>query len=469
VKSVHMREVVERMSVKAGKVEILIVEDSATQAEKLKYGLEKNNYNVLIATNGREALELINTRKPEIVVTDIVMPVMDGFQLCRTIRADESSRDMPVILLTALSAPEDVLKGLECGADNFIMKPYDEQSLLASIGHALDNKEMRKESKPLSEGEILFRGQKYFVNAERHQILDFMISTYETAIMKNQELRVVQEQLEALNEGLEQKVELRTAALVAEIEERKKAEEQVRMLNEELEHRVKQRTVELEAANGELESFIYSVSHDLRGPLRHISGFVDLLMKNSADKFDKKEKQYLSRIHDGSEKMNRLIDDLLNLSRISRQEIQRTEVNVSEMAASIVTELREAYPGRIVEVDIKEGITAVADHGLIEVILSNLLGNAWKFTAKTEHSHIEFGTVEHDGKIIYYVNDNGAGFDQQYAGKMFWPFHRLHSEAAFEGTGIGLAIVDRIIRLHGGKVWAEGIEGKGATIYFSLS
>ena len=166
--------------------------------------------------------------------------------------------------------------------------------------------------------------------------------------------------------------------------------------------------------------------------------------------------------------MSRLIDDLLNLSSISRQEIQRREVNVSEIAASIVAELREAHPGRSVEVDIKEGLTAFADRGLIEIVLSNLLGNAWKFTAKTEHARIEFGTIEQDGKIIYYVRDNGAGFDQKYAGKMFLPFHRLHSESAFEGTGIGLAIVDRIIRRHGGKVWAEGIEGKGATIYFSL-
>ena len=133
---------------------------------------------------------------------------------------------------------------------------------------------------------------------------------------------------------------------------------------------------------------------------------------------------------------------------------------MSTVAELIVTELREAHPGRSVEVDIKEGITAFADYGLIEVVLSNLLGNAWKFTAKTEHARIEFGSAEREGKCIYYIRDNGAGFDQNYAGKMFWPFHRLHPESAFEGTGIGLAIVDRIIRLHGGKVWAEGIEGK---------
>ncbi len=229
------------------------------------------------------------------------------------------------------------------------------------------------------------------------------------------------------------------------------------------------RNEELEFSNKELESFIYSVSHDLRAPLRHISGFSDLLKKNIAGKLDEKGQRYFSLIQDASEKMSRLIDDLLNLSRISRQEISRTEVDMSVIVGSIIKDLREAQPNRSVEVDIKEGLTAFADSGLIEVALSNLLGNSWKFTAKTEHARIEFGSVEQDGKIFYCVRDNGVGFDQQYAGKMFWPFHRLHSEAAFEGTGIGLAIVDRIIRCHGGKIWAEGIEGKGAKICFSLA
>ncbi len=226
---------------------------------------------------------------------------------------------------------------------------------------------------------------------------------------------------------------------------------------------------ELEFTNKELESFIYSVSHDLRGPLRAISGFGDLMKKNVADKLDEHGKQYLSRIQRGTEKMSRLIDDLLSLSRISRQGIQRKSVDLSGLASSILSALREANPGRSVEADIKEGLTVFADPGLIEIVLSNLLDNAWKFTAKTEHACIEFGTLAQNSKIIYYVRDNGAGFNQQYAGKMFLPFHRLHSESAFEGTGIGLAIVDRIITRHGGKIWAEGAEGKGAAIYFTLT
>ena len=256
---------------------------------------------------------------------------------------------------------------------------------------------------------------------------------------------------------------------IATEKKRLAAEESLRIINEELEQRIAIRTADLEAANRELESFIYSVSHDLRAPLRHISGFADLVMKNIADMLDERGKRYLSIIHNGTEKMSRLIDDLLHLSRLSRQEIQKREVNMSTIAASIVNALREAHPGRSVEVDIKEDLTVFADPGLIEIVLSNLLGNAWKFTGNTELPRIEFGTIEQDGKITYYFRDNGAGFNQEYAGKMFWPFRRLHSETEFEGTGIGLAIVDRIISRHGGKAWAEGIEGKGATIYFSLT
>jgi PAS domain S-box-containing protein len=245
---------------------------------------------------------------------------------------------------------------------------------------------------------------------------------------------------------------------IREITERKKSEASL------LRH-----TEELETVNRELEAFIYNISHDLRAPLRHISGFTELVMKDAADKLDGKDKQHLSRIYAASEKMNRIIDDLLNLARISRQDISREEVDMSTIAASIVAELREAYPGRSVDADIREGLKAFADPGMIGIVLSNLIGNAWKFTAKKEHARIEVGTVEQEDKIVYFVRDNGVGFDQKYADKMFWPFHRLHSDDAFEGTGMGLAIVDRIVRGHGGKAWAEGDEGKGATIYFSLT
>ncbi len=457
-------------------IEILVAEDSPTQAEHVRYMLEKRGFKVLSAANGKEALEVLKRHKPDIVVTDILMPEMSGYELCKKIRADVRLKDVPVIIVTALSHPADVLDGLEAEADNFITKPYDEDFLVSRIQYMIDNKELRKNSEADPGINVFFSGKNYYVTAERTHMLDLLLSTYESAYLQNRDLIKARIDLEKLNDELELRVLERTAKLsvankelMAQIEERKRAEQELEKYKKRLEELVEERTSELTSANKEMETFIYSVSHDLRAPLRHISGFADLVTKKNADKLDDTGKEYLSRIHSGAQKMSRLIDDLLNLSRLSRQEVQRREVNLSAIAASIVAELREAHPDRGVEADIREGLTAFADPGLIEVVLSNLFGNAWKFTAKTGHARIEFGAVEQDGKIIYYVKDNGAGFDGKHAEKMFWPFHRLHSEDAFEGTGIGLAIVDRIVSRHGGKVWAEGIEGKGATVYFSLA
>ena len=250
-----------------------------------------------------------------------------------------------------------------------------------------------------------------------------------------------------------------------EIFERRRAVDELQTAHAEVELR----TQELVATNKELEAFSYSVSHDLRAPLHRIIGFADILLERYADKLDDKGKKHLDRVINGAEKMNRIIDDMLHLSQISRHEVQRQKVDMSKIAASVMTELREAQPDRMATVDIKEGITVFADAKLIEVTLSNLLGNAWKFTSKTEHARIEFGTIERDGKTVYYVKDNGAGFDQILSEKLFLPFQRLHTEQEFEGTGIGLASVERAIRWHGGKVWAEGKTNEGAVFFFTLN
>ncbi len=231
---------------------------------------------------------------------------------------------------------------------------------------------------------------------------------------------------------------------------------------------VERRTQELAATNKELEAFTYSVSHDLRAPLRAVSGFAKAVVEDYSDKVDAQCRDYLVRIYNGSEKMTRLIDDLLRLSRISLQEIARGRVDLDLVVLSILAELRKAAPERDVQFEIREGVTALADHGLMKIALDNLIGNAWKFTSKTEKARIEFGSMEDEGKTVYYVRDNGAGFDPTCADRMFQPFHRLHSENEFEGTGIGLAIVERVIRRHGGRIWAEGEVGKGATFYFTV-
>ncbi len=249
---------------------------------------------------------------------------------------------------------------------------------------------------------------------------------------------------------------------------RSQAEEQLRVLNEELDQRVQERTAELQELNRELEAFIYSVSHDLRAPLRSVAEFARIVKEDYAERLDEQGRDYLARVTKGAGKMSGLIEDLLYLSRISRQELERTLVDMSKAAADIAADLREAQRDRNVAVDIQGGLSAHADPRLMEVALSNLLGNAWKFTSKIPNARVEFGAVEQEGKTVFYVRDNGAGFDQTYAEKMFWPFQRLHSADEFEGTGIGLTIVERVIRRHGGRVWAEGEPGKGATVYFTL-
>lgn len=246
-------------------------------------------------------------------------------------------------------------------------------------------------------------------------------------------------------------------------------EKERRTLNEELEQRVTERTAQLEATNHELEGFCYSVSHDLRAPLRHLDGFSRILEEECAAKLSGNDRMCLTRIRAAAVKMGELIDALLDLSRFTRSGIKLQAVNLSAMAGDIAADLSKSEPERNVEFRIADGVKVRADLTLMKVVMVNLLGNAWKYTSKQESAVIEFGIEESRGRRACFVRDNGAGFDMEYADKLFTAFQRLHRDDEFEGIGIGLATVQRIIHRHGGEIWGEGKVGEGATLYFSIS
>src|SRR5713226_4862198 len=253
--------------------------------------------------------------------------------------------------------------------------------------------------------------------------------------------------------------------MLRQIQQREGALQQA---HDELEQRVEERTAQLGAANKELEAFSYSVSHDLRAPLRGIDGFSLALLEDYAERLDDQGKEHIQRIRAATQRMGMLIDDLLNLSRMTRAEIRKETVNLSSLARSVAEGLQEAQPERRIDFQIEDRLEATADPRLVQVVLENLLGNACKFTSKRSSACIEFGKTRQNGNSAYFVRDNGAGFDPAFANRLFGAFQRLHGATEFPGTGIGLATVQRIIHRHGGQIWAEGAVGKGATFYFNL-
>ena len=254
------------------------------------------------------------------------------------------------------------------------------------------------------------------------------------------------------------------SSAIRDITDRKRVEASLRQLNLDLE----QRSAELEAMNKELEAFTYSVSHDLRAPLRAIDGFSQALVEDYGENLDAEGRDHLRRVLSAAQRMGELIDGLLSLARLTREEIYLETVDLSALARSVAQDLRQSQPDRHVDLVIAEGARVQGDRRLLEVVLQNLLANAWKFTSRQPHARIEFGRREENGKPVFFVRDNGAGFDMAYSPKLFGAFQRLHAQGEFAGHGIGLATAQRVIRRHGGRIWGEGQVGGGATFSFTL-
>lgn len=415
------------MHVIGASAKILVVEDSLTQAERLRHILEQQGYEVAVAGNGALALDKVSEFQPDLIMSDVNMPEMDGYELSRRVKLDPRFREIPVILVTGMSDPQDVIRGLECGADNFVLKPYEERYLLGRVRYVLANREMSRPNDAGMGVGIFFNGQRHFITADRLQILNLLLSTYDAAIQRSKELQHGQDNLQALN-------------------------------------------AKLEAANRELDSFSLFVSHELRAPLRHISGYVELLRQESASGISSKALGHLDAIASASRQMAQLIHDLLEFSRTSRAEIGESSINLGALVQEAIGELEVASQGRNISWRVGVLPAIVGDPALLRQVFANLLGNAVKYTRPRDPAQIEIGSDgEEDGRAVLFVRDNGVGFDMEHADKLFGVFRRLHRADEFEGTGIGLATVRQIIAKHGGRIWAEGRPGQGATFYFTLS
>ncbi|MFH0976468.1 MAG: ATP-binding protein [Spirochaetota bacterium] len=463
---------------------VIVAEDSPVQAKMLKNLLEENGYRVTLAANGAEALQAVKNTPPILIISDILMPVMDGYKLCSSVKADPELKYIPVILLTSLTDPYDIIKGLQAGADNFLTKPFNENYLLTRIQYLLLNRELRKHGKAEMTFEILFRGEKYVINSDKQQILDLLLSVYETAIEKNDELAAIREELQILNEGLEERVRERTAEIRNEIAERIKAEEELKKYQAHLTELVKERTEKLEVAvaaadeaNRAKSDFLANMSHELRTPLNSIIGFSEVLQDSMFGDLNEKQLSYLHYIESSSHHLLDLINDILDLSKVEagKMELEVSSMNVNEtaqMAISMVCE--KAIKHRIdlsLKIEPDADISLEADQRKIKQVLFNLLSNAVKFTPDGGKVALLIGrTHPENDSLMVTVTDTGVGIKPEEIGKLFQEFTQLESslEKRYEGTGLGLALSKKLVELHGGEISVKSEFGKGSSFSFTI-
>jgi two-component system sensor histidine kinase/response regulator len=379
------------------KVTILIIDDRQANIFALEKLLEKPDRIFLQATDGKAGLKLALDNDIDLILLDVQMPEMDGFEVAQILKSNKRTKDIPIIFASAEKKERSsVMKGFEEGAIDYLSKPLDPELTKAKVSVLLQ------------------------VQIQKKQLMEKNISL-------------------------------------------EKAEMQIKLLNASLQQNLQQ----IEAANKELESFSYSVSHDLRAPLRSILGYTQVLEEDYIDKLGADAKQVLGIIRQNAVRMNALINDLLEFSRLGKQELQKSEVNTEKLVEHTLQQI-SASTRHEAEVRINPLMPAFADYSLLNQVWLNLLSNAIKYSSKKEKPVVEIGSHKEKNEVVFYVRDNGTGFNMEYVHKLFGVFQRLHKAEEFEGTGVGLALVQRIVNRHGGRVWAEGKINEGATFYFSL-
>ena len=393
------------------RVKVLLVDDQPDNLLSAEAVLETLGEEIVKAQSGREALRQLLDNDFALILLDVMMPGMDGFETATLIRQRERSRHTPIIFLTALGKSEEhLIRGYGVGAVDYIFKPIVPDVLRSKVAVF---SELHRKSRLLT----------------RHSQL----------------------------------LERRNAELEKALANLEKADQEIHRLNEHLERRVS----ELDGVNRELEAFSYSVSHDLRSPLTRIAGFTQALADSYGDRLDDTGRQHLERVNTAARRMCQLVDDLLNFSRVTRVGMKRENIDLTAMARGVAAELEGRDAGRQATFRIADDLRASGDPALLRAALANLLENAWKFSGKRADAEIEFGKDDR-AQPVFFVRDNGVGFDPSLTGRLFHPFQRLHPTSEFEGTGIGLATAERIIKRHGGRIWAEAAVGRGATFYFTL-
>jgi len=450
---------------------ILIVEDSPTQRETLRYMLEKHGFQVEAAANGQEALKKLKQIRPLTVISDILMPEMDGYELCRRMKGNRKLQNIPFIMLTSLSAPEDVIMGLECGADYFIMKPYNESLFLFRIQHILANRNLENEQSATLGLEIFFRGKKYFINSDRLQILNLLLSTYETAIQKNEDLALASEEMVVLNDQLEEnmaELESKNQELLRLNAELYQYHEFLKEHNNILEKQVEQRTAELQNKNAEIEQFLYAVSHDMSSPLITINSFVGYLSIDLAENNQEEISKDMQFIQSGAAKLKRLLDELLEMSRINRIELPPVSISLTEVVTEALDDLADVINNRKVDIHLPDiDLVIYGDRLRLVQIWRNLIENAIKFSRDGCIPRVELGLRRIMDETVFFVQDNGIGIAPEYRYRIFGMFEKLNTKSP--GAGLGLSMIQRIVEKYSGKVWVES-EGndKGSCFLFTL-